>query len=68
MALWSFPPVELRVAKAMAGTVAAVLLPAWDYNASTQEISITSLIELKAGVAANVAIGTRYRFTVRVSV
>ena len=63
-----FPPVELRIAKAMSGTTATVLMPAWEYNASTQEISITALYELSTTATTAIAVGTRYRFTVRVSV
>jgi hypothetical protein len=61
-------PADLTVIKAMAGTDATVLIPAWSFDASTREISIEYMTEVSAsGVAAPVT-GTRYRFTVRATI
>lgn len=63
-----YPPADLTVVKAMSDTTPTVMLAAWEYNASTEEVSITSLYEVTAGTVAAITTGTRYRFTVRVTI
>ena len=69
---WAFPqaaPISLVICKAMKDGVATNLLPAWTYNASTQEITITYLSEcLSTGTIGATSIGPRYKFTVRATV
>lgn len=68
---WPFTqaaPASLSIAKAMSGTTAIALIPAWDYNASTKTVSITALYQVVGGVLSAVTNGPRYRFTVRVTV
>lgn len=64
----AFTPVDLRITQAAVDLTEAVLLPAWSYDASTQVISITSLYHATTAGLAEVSVGTRYQFTVRVTV
>jgi hypothetical protein len=61
-------PIEVRICKAMRGNDAIALIPAWDYNASTRSVSISSLHQVVDGELSAVTVGPRYRFTVRATV
>jgi hypothetical protein len=64
----AYPPIDLQVCKAMADGTAIALIPAWDYNASTKEISVSALTQVSSSGASATTIGPRYKFTIRVTV
>jgi len=70
--LWTFndsTPTDVRVLKALKGTgtqTPTILLIAWDYDATTKLVTVSSMVEVTtAGVAA---LNGRYKFTIRATV
>lgn len=68
---WTYPespPNDLRVTKALKGStlIPTILLPAWQYDASTQIITVSRIVEVN-DVSVSTLSG-RYQFTVRASV
>lgn len=62
------PPVDVRIVKASSGAqqTPTCLLPVWSYDSSTQQISISQILEVRSsGVSA---INGVYQFTVRATV
>lgn len=64
----AFQPVDLQVCKASEDGTPVSLLPAWDYDASTQLITVSELTLFSGGSATSTTLGNRYRFTIRVTV
>lgn len=69
---WPFSqaqPQALSVCKSSKDGVATVMLPAWRYNASTQEITVSYLTQVSsAGAMSATSVGPRYKFTIRATV
>jgi hypothetical protein len=68
---WPFPqaaPTNLQVTKATVGVEATALLAAWEYNASTSEISVTALTEFVGATVRVPVANSRYRFTIRATI
>jgi hypothetical protein len=61
-------PKDLRVTQASADAVATILEPAWSFNASTRQISVSYMAVLGAGSVSAVTSGVRYKFTIRATV
>jgi hypothetical protein len=62
------PPVEVRITKALKGTQLspAILLPAWNYDAATNAISIKQILEITEAGISNLS--GKYTFTLRASI
>ncbi len=68
---WPFTqvkPVNLIISSATRGTTPTCLVAAWSFNSSTNEVSISYLTEFLASSVSSVVQGTRYKFTIRVTV
>lgn len=68
---WPFTevvPSSLEVLSATKGAGAIALVPAWTFDASKNQVSISYLTELSSGGVSAVTSGSRYKFTVRVTV
>lgn len=68
---WSYAqadPAQVTVTKAIVGVSATILLPAWTFDASTRQISISNLVMVSATGVSALASGTRYKFTIRATV
>lgn len=68
---WPFTearPAVLVIGSATAGTDATILLPAWTYDSSANELVISRIAEITAtGIRTPIA-GTNYKFSIRVTV
>lgn len=68
---WPFPkytPLALSVIQARVNQVAQVLVAAWEYNASTSEVSVTQLIQVGVPNNQTVVSTSKYDFTIRVTI
>lgn len=69
--VWPYPkfaPMDLRVIKAKVSKTPVIMLCAWDYNASTSEISISKMVQIVGTTTEAVSSTSVYDFTVRVSI
>lgn len=69
---WTFPqspPASLQVCVATKDNVPVVILPAWSYDSSKEEIAIYYFTELSSsGSASATSPSARYKFTIRATV
>ncbi len=68
---WPYPlvtPQILQITQATVNGTPAILLPAWSYDSSTYQISITSLVQITTSGTFGVSSSSVYKFNVRVSV
>ena len=68
---WPFTqakPSALVAGQATAGTSATILIPAWTFDASSNEIVVAYLTEITSSGARSPVSGTRYQFTLRATV
>ena len=68
---WPFPkfaPAQLSVISARVNNTPSILLAAWEYNASTFEVSISKLFEVTAAGNAAPSNANRYAYIVRVTI
>lgn len=63
-----FKPVDLCVMNATNESSATCLLPAWSFDSSTNNITISYLTEVSASGIAAISSGRRYKFSVRATV
>jgi hypothetical protein len=68
---WPYPqykPNSLIVCSATKSTSATCLVPAWSYDASSSQVSIAYLTEISSSGVSAMVQGSRYKFTIRVTV
>lgn len=68
---WGFSqadPVQVLVTKGVMGVSPVVLLPAWSFDASTRQVSISNIVMVSSTGVSALTTGTRYKFTVRATV